>query len=330
MTDLTTRYLGLDLASPLVASAGPVTGDVDELEMVVDAGAAAVVLPSLFEEDVIGAAMDRQRVFSQGTEAFAEAITYLPEPDGPDELDAHLELVAQAKARLDVPVIASLNGTSTGGWLRYASELVDAGADALELNVYVVAADPDDTATIVEGRILDLVRSVRAEVAVPLAVKLSPFFTALGHFAGELTAAGADGLVLFNRFYQPDLDLETLGVRPSLTLSTSSDLRLPLRWIGLLRDGAVGSLAASSGVHTPEDVVKAILVGADVVMTTSSLLTQGPGHITTLHDGLVAWLEEHEYTSVHQAQGSARASAIRDPDAFERSNYVRVLRGYHG
>ncbi|HUV11364.1 MAG TPA: dihydroorotate dehydrogenase-like protein, partial [Acidimicrobiia bacterium] len=246
MTDLTTTYLGLELASPLVASASPLTGRLDTLERLAAAGAAAVVLPSLFEEDITAAAMDRQRLFTQGTEAFAEALTYLPEPEGDDELDRHLQLVTDAKATLDIPVIASLNGTTRGGWIRYASDLVDAGADALELNVYGIGANADDTAASFEIELLRLVRAVRDEVEVPLAVKISPFFTVLSHFVGQVAAAGADGLVCFNRFYQPDFDLETLAVTPTLDLSTSAELRLPLRWIGLLHGRVQCSLALST------------------------------------------------------------------------------------
>jgi len=328
MTDLTTTYLGLELTSPLVASAGPLTGRLDTLERLAAAGAAAVVLPSLFEEDVVGAAVERQQLFTQGTDAFAEALTYLPEPEGTDELDRHLQLVADAKASLDVPVIASLNGTTRGGWIRYASELVDAGADALELNVYGVGANPDDTATSLEVELLRLVRAVRDEISVPLAVKISPFFTAVSHFVGQVAAAGADGVVCFNRFYQPDLDLESLDVTPTLDLSTSAELRLPLRWVALLSDRVACSLALSTGVHTSDDVVKALLAGADVVMATSSLLVHGPEHLETLRRGLAAWLEDHEYESVTQARGSVSARSVADPAAYERANYRRVLRRF--
>ena len=328
MTDLTTTYLGLELASPLVASASPLTGRLDTLERLAAAGAAAVVLPSLFEEDITAAAMDRQRLFTQGTEAFAEALTYLPEPEGDDELDRHLQLVTDAKATLDIPVIASLNGTTRGGWIRYASDLVDAGADALELNVYGIGANADDTAASFEIELLRLVRAVRDEVEVPLAVKISPFFTVLSHFVGQVAAAGADGLVCFNRFYQPDFDLETLAVTPTLDLSTSAELRLPLRWIGLLHGRVQCSLALSTGVHTRDDAAKALLAGADVVMATSSLLVHGPEHLGTLHRGLSEWLEDHEYESVAQARGSVSARSVPDPDAYERANYRQVLRRF--
>ncbi len=328
MTDLKTTYLGLELASPLVASASPLTGRIDTLERLAAAGAAAVVLPSLFEEDVISAAVERQQLFTQGTEAFAEALTYFPEPEGADEVDRHLQLVEEAKARLDVPVIASLNGTTRGGWIRYASELVDAGADALELNVYGLGANADDTSASLEVELLGLVRAVRDEISVPLAVKISPFFTTISHFVGQVAASGADGVVCFNRFYQPDVDLESLAVSPTLDLSTSAELRLPLRWIALLHGRVSCSLALSTGVHTPEDAVKALLAGADVVMTTSSLLVHGPEHLGTLHRGLAAWLEDHEYESVTQARGSVSARSVPDPEAYERVNYRQVLRRF--
>jgi len=328
MIDLTTTYLGLELTSPLVASAGPLTGHLETLERLAAAGAGAVVLPSLFEEDVADAARERQRIFSQGTEAFAEALTYLPEPEGADDLDRHLELVAEAKTRLDVPVIASLNGTTRGGWIRYASDLVDAGADALELNVYRVGANPDDTAASLEVELLRLVRAVRDEIPVPLAVKISPFFTAVSHFVSQVASAGADGVVCFNRFYQPDLDLESLAVAPTLDLSTSAELRLPLRWIALLAGRVPCSLALSTGIHTPEDAVKALLAGADVVMATSSLLLQGPEHLGTMLRGVTAWLEEHEYESVAQARGSVSARSVPEPAAYERANYRQVLRRF--
>ena len=328
MIDLTTTYLGLELTSPLVASAGPLTGNLETLERLAAAGAGAVVLPSLFEEDVADAARERQRIFSQGTEAFAEALTYLPEPEGADDLDRHLELVAEAKTRLDVPVIASLNGTTRGGWIRYASDLVDAGADALELNVYRVGANPDDTAASLEVELLRLVRAVRDEISVPLAVKISPFFTAVSHFVSQVASAGADGVVCFNRFYQPDLDLESLAVAPTLDLSTSAELRLPLRWIALLAGRVPCSLALSTGVHTPEDAVKALLAGADVVMATSSLLVHGPEHLGTMLRGMTAWLEEHEYESVAQARGSVSARSVSEPAAYERANYRQVLRRF--
>lgn len=324
--DLRTTYLGLPLAHPIVASAGPLTGRVDTLAALQDAGAAAVVLPSLFEEDA-----EREMSFAfaasgLGALVHAEAVTNAPVPMGMlDVAQRHIRLVADAKEVLRVPVIASVNGTTARGWTRHAAQLVDAGADALELNVYRVAADPRATAQTVEDGIVTLVEAVRAQVAVPMAVKIGPFFTALPAFVRRLAAVGADAVVLFNRFYQPDIDLEDLVVRPSLDLSTSVDLRLPLRWTALLKGNVNAELAVSGGVHEPADVVKALLVGATVAMTTSSLLRYGPGHMTYLRDGLSAWLAEKTYLSVSQLRGSMAVGNVPDPDAYERANYVRVI-----
>jgi dihydroorotate dehydrogenase (fumarate) len=325
--DLRTDYLGFTLTSPLVASAGPVTGDIDSLRTLEDAGIGAVVLPSLFEEDVADEAVRNLLAYEPPDGFSAESESFLPEiPDVATPTEQHLELVVDAKAALSVPVIASLNGVTTGGWVDYAAQLVRAGADAIECNMYFVAADVGTRSFEVEHRYVDLVRAVRAAVDVPVAVKLSPFLNATASTAKSITDAGADGLVLFNRFYQPDIDLETLEVTPSLTLSTSADLRLPLRWIAILRGRVAASLALSTGVHTHEDVVKAVLAGSDAVMTTSALLRQGPGYAALLVDGLAHWLEEHEYESVAQACGSISRDAVADPDAYERANYVQVIR----
>jgi dihydroorotate dehydrogenase (fumarate) len=325
MADLTTQYLGFKLASPLVASAGPLTSRVDTLEMLQDSGAAAVVLPSLFEEEVIASGLELHALHTEGTESFGESLTYLPEIGGPTVVDRSLELVAGAKAALDVPVIASVNGTTPGGWVRHSRELVDAGADALELNLYSVAADLNDTADAVEARQLELVRAVRDAISVPLAVKLSPYYTALGHFAISVLEAGADGLVLFNRFYQPDINLDVLDVQPTLHLSSSTELRLPLRWIAILAGQVRGSLAASTGVHKVDDVVKVLLAGADVAMSTSALLHHGATHLTTLRAGLELWLAEREYESVAELRGSVSRRSVPDPDLYERAQYARVL-----
>jgi dihydroorotate dehydrogenase (fumarate) len=325
MTDLTTRYLGFELSSPLVASAGPLTSRLETLEMLREAGAAAVVLPSLFEEEVIASGLELHDLHTQGTESFAEALTYLPDLGGPTVVDRALELVEGAKGALDVPVIASVNGTTPGGWVRHSRELVDAGADALELNLYSVAADVTDTADMVEERQLELVRAVREAVSVPLAVKLSPYYTALGHFAVSVLDAGADGLVLFNRFYQPDINLDVLDVQPTLHLSSSPELRLPLRWIAILAGQVDGFLAASTGVHRVDDVVKALLAGADVAMSTSALLVHGAMHLATLRTGLEDWLAEHEYHSVAELRGSVSRRSVPDPDLYERAQYARVL-----
>lgn len=325
MADLTTQYLGFELSSPLVASAGPLTSRRDTLEVLHDAGAAAVVLPSLFEEEIVASGLELQALHTQGTESFAEALTYLPELGGPTVVDRFVELVADAKNALDVPVIASINGTTPGGWVRHSRELVDAGADALELNLYAVAADLTDNAAAIEARQLELVRAVRDAVSVPLAVKLSPYYTALGHFAVSVLEAGADGLVLFNRFYQPDINLDVLDVQPTLHLSDSAELRLPLRWIAILAGQVRGSLAASTGVHYADDVVKVLLAGADVAMSTSALLLHGARHLATLRTELERWLVDHEYESVAQLRGSVSRQSVPDPDLYERAQYARVL-----
>jgi dihydroorotate dehydrogenase (fumarate) len=322
--DLATTYLGLPLRSPLVASAGPTTRTLDGLRRLDEAGIGAVVLPSLFEEQLEAEAHHVDDLLSGP--AFAEADAFFPEQAVVAAAsDEHLALVIEAKATLSVPVIASLNGSSPGGWTHYATALAEAGADALELNVYRVAADPERSAAQVEDELLEVVAQVRAEVGLPLAVKLGPYFSSLPHLARAVAAAGADGLVLFNRFYQPDLDLETLHATPHLVLSSSDELRLPLRWIGLLRGRVECDLALSTGVHTAEDAVKGLLVGADVVMMTSALLHHGPGHVAEVEAGLRAWFDEREYESVAQARGSAAWATGPDPTGFERANYVAVL-----
>jgi dihydroorotate dehydrogenase (fumarate) len=324
--DLRTRYLGLELANPVVSSASTLSSRIDNLVRLQDAGASAVVFQSLFEEQIEHEEMALHRVLEYGTESFAEATTYLPEMEeyntGPDEYLRHLEA---SKRELAIPVIGSLNGASEGGWVRYAKLIEDAGADALELNVYYIAADPDETGEQVEQRYLDLVAEVRSSVKIPLAVKIGPFFSSVANMARRLVEAGADGLVLFNRFLQPDIDLETLAVDPTLHLSTSEELRLPLRWIGILRGRVDASLAATSGVHTAEDAVKLILAGADVTMMASALFIHGPEHVSTIVRGIAAWLDEHEYESLEQAKGSVAQVNVADPAAFARSNYMQML-----
>jgi dihydroorotate dehydrogenase (fumarate) len=329
MIDLRTSYLGLSLRSPLVASSSPLTGSLDGLLRLEDAGAGAVVLPSLFEEQLAAESLEIDRLLEAGAGTFGEALDYFPELDdyntGPDR---HLELLHQAKQRLGIPVIASLNGTTPGGWLEHAKLLEQAGADALELNLYGVAANPEETAAELERRDREIVDALRRELGIPLAVKLSPFFTALAHTARELVQAGADGLVLFNRFYQPDLDLEALEVVPHLVLSTSEELRLPLRWIAILRGRLDASLAATSGVHTPADALKALLAGADAVMMASALLQHGPEHLRGVERGMLEWMRTREYASVEQMKGSLSQRCVPDPDAFERANYLRVLKSW--
>jgi dihydroorotate dehydrogenase (fumarate) len=324
--DLRTSYLGLELRSPLVASASPLTGELDGLRRLQDAGAAAAVLPSLFEEQLTHDQIELDRLLETTSDHVGEAQSYFPElQDYNTGPWSYLKRIEQAKGAVVIPVIASLNGVTPGGWVRHASRMQDAGADALELNLYGVATDPRVGAAELEARYLELVAAVRAAVAVPLAVKLSPFFTALANMAVRIVEAGADGLVLFNRFYQPDLDLDTLDVVPRLVLSSSEELRLPLRWIAILRGQVGGSLAATTGVHTGLDAAKVLLAGADVAMMTSALLRHGPGHVRTVERQLLTILAERDYDSVGQLRGSMSRSAMPDPAGFERANYMRTL-----
>ena len=331
MPDLTTRYLGLDLRSPIVASASPLNGEPATARLVEEAGAAALVLPSLFEEEIRHEELELSRSLEAGAEHYAEALDYFP-PLG--ELttagDRYLALIEAVKAQSSVPVIASLNATRAGEWARHAALIEAAGADALELNLYHVAADPTRSAAEMEAADLAVVHEVRAALAIPLAVKLSPYYSALAHFAREVVAAEADGLVLFNRFYQPDLDLEALEVVNRIELSRPGELRLPLRWIAILRPqlGRVVSLAATSGVHRGTDVVKALMVGADVAMLTSALLDRGVDHLRAVEQELVAWMDDHDYESVDQMRGSATQATAGDPSAFERANYVTALHSW--
>jgi dihydroorotate dehydrogenase (fumarate) len=327
--DLRTTYLGLELRSPLVASASPLTGTLASLRALEAAGAAAVVLPSLFEEQIEHEETTVHEMLEQGVQSFGEALTYFPEMDdyntGPG---SYLEHVAAAKAALSIPVIASINGATPGGWVRYAELLQEAGADAIELNVYAVETDRDTSAASVEARTLLLVSEVRSALTVPLAVKVGPYYTAFANTAARLAEAGAAGLVLFNRFLQPDIDLDAMAVKPELHLSSNDEMRLPLRWIAILRGRVPVSLAATSGVQSRDDVVKLLLAGADVVMLASALLREGPGLLRELTDGLDEWLEEREYASVEQLKGSMSQEASGDPGAFERAHYVRALVEY--
>jgi dihydroorotate dehydrogenase (fumarate) len=331
VTDLRTTYLGLELRSPIVASAGPLTRDLETAQRMEAAGAGAIVMPSLFEEEIVHEEVELSFALEAGAEHFPEAIDYFPRFAVIDSvLDRYLSTVGELKSALDIPVIASLNGTTTGGWVNYAQMLADAGADALELNLYRLAADPDRTADDVEQGDLQLIADVVAAVDLPVAVKLGPFYTAMANFARRVVATGAEGFVLFNRFYQPDLDIETREVVPRIDLSQPWELRLPLRWIAILRPvlGAGVSLAATSGVHSGGDVVKALLVGADVAMTTSALLRRGPEHLATVEAELRAWMVDHDYASVSQLRGSVSTATSDDPAAFERANYLRTLHSW--
>jgi dihydroorotate dehydrogenase (fumarate) len=329
--DLRTRYLGLDLRSPIVASSSPLTGELASARRLEEAGAAAIVLPSLFEEEILNEEIELARSLDAGTEQFAEALDYFPAIGSYKGTgDRYLARLERTRAELSIPVIASLNATTTGGWVRYARLMQDAGADALELNLYHVAADPAMSAADRETADLELIAAVRAAVTIPLAVKLSPYYSAFASFAAAARAAGADGLVLFNRFYQPDLDLDALDIVNRVDLSHPTDLRLPLRWIAILRPqlGPDVSIAATSGIHGGADALKGLLVGADVVMMTSALLRNGPGRIRTVETELVAWMEEREYESVGQLRGSASAATVENPSAFERANYMATLHSW--
>jgi len=328
--DLSTTYLGMKLRSPLVPSAAqPLTENVDNIKRMEDAGAAAVVMHSLFEEQL---SQERRLLYenlTQGTNSFAEALSYFPEPSefhvGPE---LYLQHIQQAKKSVKIPIIASLNGSTIGGWVRYAKEIGQAGADAIELNVYWIPTDPALTSTQVEDTYVEILRSVKAQVTIPVAIKLSPFFTSFANMAKRLDDAGADGLTLFNRFYQPDIDLELLEVTPNILLSTPMAMRLPLRWIAILRGQVGASLAATSGIHRATDAIKMLMVGADVTMLCSTLLRNGIKHITTLEQELAHWLEEHEYDSVRQLQGSLSQKNCPDPAEFERAQYMRAIATY--
>ena len=325
MADLRTRYLGLELRSPLVASSSPLTGSLDGLARLEAAGAGAVVLPSLFEEDLAEETRQVDALLATGATG-AEARAGHPDHAGYGAGPAaYLSLVARAKAALSIPVVASLNGVSRGGWVRYASRLEQAGADALELNIYYVSSRPGLSASEVEWHYLDVVRAVRRAIAIPLAVKLSPYFSSLTNMAGQLVEAGANGLVLFNRFYQPDLDIETMEVLPALELSTSTELRLPLRWIAILHRRHRVSLAASTGVHTATDVLKVLLAGADVAMMTSALLRNGPDHLRPLEVQIRDWMDGHGFETVDQLRGRLSQRSVPNPAAFERANYIKTL-----
>jgi dihydroorotate dehydrogenase (fumarate) len=327
--DLTTTYLGKPLCSPLVCSSGPLCEDVGELRRMEDAGAGAVVLHSLFEEQLRREGLDLDRFLEQSTDSYAEATSYFPDMNfynlGPD---GYLEHVRRAKAALGIPVIASLNGSTPGGWTEYARLIEQAGADALELNVYYLPTDPERSGADVERQYDDLVRAVKSCLTIPVAVKLSPFFTAPVAFARRLAASGADALVLFNRFYQPDFDLEALEVVPSLRLSHPSELLLRLHWTAILYGAVTADLAITGGVHSGADALKAMMAGARVAMLTSALLQHGIDHLKRVRAEMVRWMEEHGYAAVRLMQGSMSLRHVADPGAYQRANYMRVLRSY--
>ncbi len=328
MVDLTTTYLGINLKSPLVVSASPLSRDIDGICRLEEAGASAVVLYSLFEEQLRQEEVDLEYHLSNGTESFAESLTYFPQASefqtGPD---GYLNHVRQAKSAVTIPIIASLNGSTLGGWTKFAGELERAGADAIECNIYYIPTDPQLTSEDVEKTYVDIIRAVRNTVTIPVAVKLSPFFSNMAAMARRLDQAKADGLVLFNRFYQPDIDLEELEIRPNVLLSTPQALRLPLTWIGILYGKIKADLAATSGVHSAADVIKLLMVGANVTMMCSSLMRHGINHLRHVERELRDWMEEHEYESVAQMRGSMSQLKCSDPTAFERAQYMRAVKG---
>jgi dihydroorotate dehydrogenase (fumarate) len=326
MTDLTTRYLGLNLKNPLVASASPLSEKVDTVKQMEQAGISAVVMYSLFEEQIIHESLELDHYLNYGTESFAEALTYLPDSGryslGPEKYVDH---VKRLKDAVNIPIIGSLNGVSSGGWIQYAKRIEEAGADALELNIYYLPFDPAITSSKLEENYIQLVKDVRREIKIPLAVKVSPFLTGVANILQQFAEAGADGLVLFNRFYQPDIDLEKMEVSPSLVLSTSTELRMPLRWVALLYGQIKADFAVTSGVHNSEDVLKSMMAGASAAMMASELLKNGIKRIPEILSGIQTWMDANEYESITQMKGSMSAQATHQPHALRRSNYIKVL-----
>lgn len=328
--NLKTKYLGFDLDNPLVPSASPLSRDVDTAKKLEDAGAPALVMYSLFEEEIYHEDAELDHYLSHGGDSFAEALSYFPDEmhdfkSGPDE---YLEQIRSLKNSLNIPVIASLNGVSIGGWTEKAKLMEEAGADAIELNIYYLPTDPKQSGTEVKDLYFDILKAVKSKVSIPVAMKIGYAFSALPSFAKKIEEVGAEALVLFNRFYQPDINLEKLEVEPSLVLSSSQEIRLPLRWIAVLRNQVNISLGATSGVHSAEDVLKLTMAGADVTFMTSALLKYGPDHIVKIKNDLEQWMEENEYESLDQMRGSMSMKNVSDPGAFMRANYIKTLREY--
>lgn len=329
MTDLSTEYLGLKLSNPLVPSSSPLTGDFDSARKLEDAGAPALVLPSLFEEAIEYEQQQLERFVESQSLGSYEALSYQPVPEEySSELDSYLARIHQFKSSMDIPVIASLNGISTSGWIDTGKEIQQAGADAIELNVYYIAGDPDISSADVENRYLQLLTDLRGHITLPVTMKLTSQFSSVANMVRKLEQAGARGVSLFNRFYQPDIDLETLEIKPHLELSSSMESLLRVRWIALIRDRVDLSIAATGGFHNTEDIIKALLAGADITHLCSALLKHGPGHIALLKQELERWLEEHEYASVAQMKGSVSRSCAIDPAALEHSNYMHIIKSY--
>ncbi|HWP39677.1 MAG TPA: dihydroorotate dehydrogenase-like protein [Tepidisphaeraceae bacterium] len=327
--DLSTTYLGLRLSSPLMPGASPMVDDLDTVRRLEDAGASAIVMHSLFEEQITGEKLATIYHMELYADSYSEALSYFPRSDdfalGPDQ---YLEQIQRIKQAVSVPVIGSLNGTTPGGWIEYARQIEQAGADALELNTYFVATDPQETGWAVELRILEVVRAVCDSVTIPVAVKLSPYFSSLSNFVYRLDEVGVEGLVLFNRFYQPDIDIDLLEAVPTLRLSDSSELLLRLRWLAILSRQISASLACSGGVHTAQDAIKAVMAGADAVQVVSALLRHGPEHLKVIRDQMIKWMEENSYSSLRQMRGSMALNRCPDPQAFERANYMRTLHSW--
>jgi dihydroorotate dehydrogenase (fumarate) len=327
--DLSTTYMGMKLKNPIVHSASPLTEDVDNIRRLEDAGTSAIVMHSIFEEQITMEGRQLDHYLEYGTESFGEALSYFPVlesyKNGPEE---YLEMVAAAKKAVGVPIIGSLNGVSTGGWIDYARKIEEAGADALELNVYYIPTEPKLTGAEVEQMYIEVVSDVKKSVSIPVSVKIGPFFSALANVAQRLADAGADALVLFNRFYQPDIDLENLQVTPHLVLSNSNELRLPLRWVAILYGRIPVDFGITTGIHTHEDVLKGLMAGANVTMITSEILKKGTGRISDLLRDLISWMDEHEYESIKQLLGSMSQKNCAEPAAFERANYMKVLQSW--
>ncbi len=327
MIELRTNYLGLQLRTPLVASASPLSQELDGIRRLEDAGASAVVLYSLFEEQLRQESFELEYHLTESTDSFAEASSFFPQPNefhlGPE---GYLNHIRRAKQAVKLPIIASLNGTTVGGWTQYAKLIEEAGADALECNIYSIAADPDLTSLAIEKEYLDILKAVKSVVKIPVAIKLSPYFSNMANMAKRLDEVGANALVLFNRFYQPDINLEELEIQPNVLLSGPQALRLPLTWIGILYGRIRANLAATSGVHNSEDVVKLLMVGADVTMLCSALLRNGIDHLRKVEAGLLEWMEKHEYESVQQMKGSMSQIRCPNPSAFERAQYMKAVK----
>ncbi|MDD4362976.1 MAG: dihydroorotate dehydrogenase-like protein [Atribacterota bacterium] len=329
MTDLSTKYLGIKLKNPIVASASPLCEDIGNIKQMEKSGISAIVLHSLFEEQILLQEKELDYALTQGTEAYAESLSYFPDTDNyrfaPDE---YIEYIAKVKKAVDIPIIGSLNGISNSGWIDYGKKIEDAGADALELNIYYLPTKKNVTGEYVENNYIDLIKSIKKNIEIPIAVKLSPYFSSIPDIADKLAGEGADGLVLFNRFYQPDIDIVKMSITPDLELSSSSELRLRLRWVGLLYQKIKTDLAITGGIHTAEDIIKGILAGANVTMITSALLLKGISYIEELITDLEEWMRKSQYDSIHDIQGLLSHKNIKETDAFERANYLKVLRSY--